>query len=118
MVIELDEDWEKELQRERISVVKCYATWCGPCKFYTPHFQRFSENVDVYNDVPIRYYQCNNDKITDFKIRYKVDRLPSTLFFIHGVLVTRIHGITRQSILEKVIDQVLEIPYHISKKDI
>ena len=117
MVTELQENWQEVLVGERIAVVKCWAGWCGPCKFYSPHFQRFSENVDVYNDTEIKYYQSNNDVLTDFKEKYEVDRLPATLFLIHGVLVAKIHGVTSQRIIEKTLDQVLEIPYHISKRN-
>jgi len=117
MVTELGKDWEKVLAGERIAVVKCWASWCGPCKFYAPHFQRFSENLDVYNDVPIKYYQSNNDVLTDFKEKYRVDRLPSTLFMVHGVFVAGIHGVTRQLVIEKTLDRVLATPYHISKRD-
>lgn len=115
MVTELKEDWDYTLQKERIAIVKCYANWCGPCKFYSTHFQRFSENIDVYNDTEIKYYQSNNDLLKDFKEKYKVDVLPTTLFFIHGVLVARLTGVTTQKILTKVIDQVLKIPYKITK---
>ena len=115
MVTELNDDWDDVLQKDRIAVVKCYGTWCGPCKFYSPHFQRFSENLDVYKDTEIRYYQSDNDRLKNFKHKFQVDRLPSTLFFIHGVLVTRISGVTTQRIMEKVIDQVLKIPYTITK---
>lgn len=116
MVTELSDNWKKVLESERIAVVKCWASWCGPCRFYAPHFQRFSENLDVYNEVPIKYYQSDNDKLLDLKEEYNVDRLPCTMFLIHGVLVAKIHGVTRQSIIEKTLQQVLQIPYHITKR--
>jgi len=118
MVTELGKDWDDVLQKDRISVIKCYGTWCGPCKFYSPHFQRFSDNLTVYNEVPIMYYQVDHDKLVDFREKFKVDRLPSTLFLIHGVLVVTLPGITSQRIVEKVLGQVLEIPYEIKKRRI
>lgn len=111
MVTELGENWDDVLSKERISIVKCYADWCGPCKFYAPHFQRFSENLSVYNDTEIKYYQSNNDNLKGLKARYKVDALPSTLILIHGILVYKIKGVTRQTVLENLIEKALEIPY-------
>lgn len=111
MVAELKSDWKKVLEGERISVVKCYANWCGPCKFYGPHFQRFSENLDVYNDIEIKYYQCNTDELRDLKEEYKIDILPSTLFLVHGVLVYKLTGISRQSVIESLLDRTLKTPY-------
>lgn len=116
MVTELKEDWKKVLEKERIAVVKCWASWCGPCKFFAPHFQRFSENLEVYNGVPIKYYQSNNDVLVDLKREYNIEILPSTLFLIHGVLVVKIHGVTRQTVIEQTLTRTLKIPYHITKR--
>lgn len=116
MVTELNEDWKKTLESERISVVKCYSSWCGPCKFYAPHFQKIAENLSVYNDVEIKYYQSNGDKLIDFKKTYGIDRFPTTLFLVYGVLVTAIQGVTRHKIVEKMLDKSLKIPYDIKKE--
>ena len=116
MVTELKDNWYEVLSKERIAVVKCYATWCGPCKFYGPHFQKFSENLPVYMGAEVGYYQANNDKLLDLKERYDIDRLPSTIFLIHGVLVRKMYGVTRQSVFENVLEQSLKIPYHIKRE--
>ena len=114
MVTELKNDtWEETLSKERIAVVKCYADWCGPCKFYAPHFQKFSENISVYNDTEIKYYQINNDKSLSFKREFKVTSLPSMLFFVHGVLVYKIEGVTREKVFKEILEKSLNVKFRV-----
>ena len=116
MVVELGEDWNDVISNERISVVKCYATWCGPCKFYSSHFKKFSENYEVYNDTEIKYYQANSDILKDLSEKYKVDRLPTTMILVHGALVYKIQGITRSSVFEEALDKALKIKFTVERK--
>ncbi len=116
MITELNKDWLNVLSKDRIAVVKCYGTWCGPCKFYSPHFQKFSDTFSVYNNEEIRYYQSDNDKLPDLGKKYMVDRLPSTLFLVHGILAYKIYGITRSKIFENILKHSLDIKYHIQKE--
>jgi thioredoxin 1 len=116
MVTELGKDWDAVLSQERIAVVKCYGTWCGPCKFFTPHFNRYSNNFKVYNDTEIKYYQSDNDKLPDLKAKYGVTVLPTTLFLVHGILVKKVQGITRQSVFEEMLSDTLNVKFHVRPK--
>lgn len=115
MVTELKSDWEDVLSKERIAVVKIYGDWCGPCKFFAPHFNRYSENIPVYMDTEIKYYQSNNDKNKTFSKMYEVDRLPSVIFLVYGVMVYKIQGVTRQFIFEDILKKSLEVKYKLAK---
>lgn len=115
MVTELGKNWEEIIPQERIAVVKCYGDWCGPCKFFAPHFQKYSDEFPVYMDTEIKYYQSNNDKNRTFAKEYVVDRLPITLFLVHGVLVYKIQGVTRQSVFEDILKKSLEVEFRVKK---
>jgi len=115
MITELGKNWNEILTQERIAVVKCYGDWCGPCKFFSPHFQKYTENFNVYNDVPIKYYQSNNDKNRTFAKEYVVDRLPSMVFLVHGVMVYKIQGVSRQSVFEEILQKSLEVKFNVQK---
>ena len=111
MIQNLTADYQEVLGKNRISVVKTYATWCGPCKLFKGHFSRWSENYKVYNDTEIRYYEVNSDEVPQFIREYKAKYLPSTLFFVYGVHVFTIKGITRSKVFEEILTKALEIKY-------
>jgi len=41
--------------------------------------------------------------------------LPSVLFFVYGVLVYKIQGITRSAIFEEILDKTLKVPFSIKE---
>lgn len=105
-----DKTW-KQIDNDRISVVKVSTTWCGPCKMLKPKFTRWSDNFSVYNDTKIKYYEVDGDKCPSFKQEFKIDRYPTTLFFVYGVLVFIQHGMGRESVHEDLLKKTLEIKY-------
>lgn len=113
MITEIGKNWKEILEKERIAVVKCYGDWCGPCKFFSPHFQKYTETFNVYNDVEIKYYQSNNDKNRLFAKEYVVEKLPSIVFLVHGVMVYKIEGVSRQSVFEEVLQKALDVKFRI-----
>lgn len=110
-----DDNFEDLLQKNRVSVVKVQADWCGPCKLLKPHFLRWTKNYYVYNDTRIKYYEINNDQNRKFTEKYKTTHLPSILFFVHGVHVFTIRGMTRVKVFEEVLKQTLEVKFDIKE---
>lgn len=108
-----DTNYEDLLQKNRVSVVKVHADWCGPCKLLKSHFLRWTDNFHVYNDTRIKYYEINNDKNQLFVKKYKVTHLPSILFFVHGVHVFTIRGMTRVKVFEETLKKTLEVKFEI-----
>lgn len=111
-----DENFEEILSKERISVVKVYATWCGPCKFLNTHFKKWSENYKNFKDVDICFHEVDNDKCSRFIEKYKTDSLPSIIFMVHGCPVFVIKGITRQTVFEEMLSKTLEVDFKVEKE--
>lgn len=111
----IDNDYKTELGKNRISVVKVHANWCGPCKLLKSHYNRWSDNYKVYNDTEIKYYELDNDKNKKFIEEYKVKHLPSMLFFVYGVHVFTIRGMTRAKIFEGILQKTLDIKFEIKE---
>lgn len=112
-----DKDFEEELGKHRISLVKVYASWCGPCKLVKSHFKKWSETYDVYNEVPVKYYEIENDKNRKFVEGYNVIALPSILFFVHGVHVFTLRGMTRAKVIEEMLQRTLDIKFEVKRND-
>ncbi len=111
MTEELNDETRKQLDDNRISVVKVSASWCLPCKMLKSRFKKWEKKFRVYNGKEIKYYEVDGDKCPKFKREFGIDRYPSTLFFIYGVLVFIQHGITSEKIHEKMIKKTLNIRY-------
>jgi len=110
-----DYTYEDELSKNRLSVVKVYATWCGPCKLLKPHFNKWSDNFGVYNDTDIKYYEINNDENKKFIKKYEISHLPSIMFFVYGVHVFTIKGMTRSSVFEKILGLSFGVDFEIKE---
>lgn len=116
MVKNLDnKTFNEVLTKDRLSVVKVFATWCGPCKFLTPHFEKWSEELTKMDGVNIAYYQADNDKCVDLVRRYKVHSLPTILIMVHGAVIYKLEGITRKSVLENLIVKALDVKVEYTK---
>lgn len=118
MVKELRDRTWKQIENDRIAVVKVSTTWCGPCKMLKPRFIRWSDTFQVYNDTKIKYYEIDGDKCPSFKKEYEIDRYPTTLFFVYGVLVFKQFGMTRESVHEELLKKTLEIKYQRNENEI
>jgi thioredoxin 1 len=104
-----DADYNDELSKERIAIVKVWAGWCGPCKFLDPHYRKWARDLNNINGVDIPYYSVDNDKNPKFLQQYRVKSLPSTLIMVHGAVVYKIEGVTRQSVVEDFIKKALRV---------
>lgn len=104
-----DKTFDEVLSKERIAVVKVWAGWCGPCKFLEPHFRKWSRNLSNVAGVDIPYFAVDNDKNRGFVQKYKTKSLPSILIMVHGMVIYKIEGVTRESVLEEYIRKALRV---------
>lgn len=58
-------------------IIDVYASWCGPCKVYSPIFertaQRYSGRVDFYK------VDVDDPDSEDFIMRYNINSVPTTV---------------------------------------
>ena len=80
-----------------ISLVKFWASWCGPCKRYAPTFDKFAEeNSDV------KCFSVDAETEQELCTEFNVSSIPVTLLFKDGELRK-----TKNGILTK--DQLIEL---------
>lgn len=80
-----------------ISLVKFWASWCGPCKRYAPTFDSFArENQDI------KCFSVDAETEQDLCSEFDVSSIPVTLLFKDGLLKQ-----TKNGILTK--DQLVEL---------
>jgi thioredoxin 1 len=75
-------------------LVDAYAPWCGPCHVMSPILERFAAaNPDVV------VYKMNIDESGNTTMQYRIDKIPSLLWFKDGKEVKRMVGVQSENIL-------------------
>jgi thioredoxin len=69
-------------------VVDVYAEWCGPCRALTPLLEKYAELYDQ----EVKFVKVNLDEEPDVADMYRVEAIPTLLFFQNGELRDRISG--------------------------
>lgn len=105
-MINLDEqNFQKEvLESEDLVLVDMYADWCPPCKVMLPLVEKIS---DSYKG-KIKVFKVNVDQAKEIALEYKVETIPTLIFFKKGQIVDKIIGaVPYQFLAEKVEQRII-----------
>lgn len=73
-------EFEALLASHRAVVVDFYATWCKPCKSYSPRFaQAAREARRRWPALPVAFVKVDIDRAPELKRRYGVQSVPTTV---------------------------------------
>lgn len=76
---------EKLVAEGHLVVVDFYATWCGPCKAYSPKFARIEREIRrQHPDAPIAFRSIDIDLHHDISRSAKVMSVPTTVAWKMG----------------------------------
>jgi thioredoxin 1 len=65
----------------KVVVVDFTASYCGPCKFITPIFEREAKSGKYPNMI---FRKCDVDEVEELQERYEVTQMPTFIFFENG----------------------------------
>lgn len=87
----------KELVKsDGLTVVDCFAEWCGPCKMLKPMLDRISKDYPGVNFVAV-----DIDENADFAAENKIRGVPTLLWYKGGSLVDTTVGVSPEKILRE-----------------
>ncbi|OCL06512.1 putative thioredoxin [Glonium stellatum] len=95
--------FEKALEENKLIVLDCFATWCGPCKAIAPQVVKYSE---TYKDVA--FFKLDVDKVPDVAQELKIRAMPTFLLFKDGEKVGEVVGANPKALEAAIKAQVPE----------
>lgn len=100
--IESEEEFQREvLNSGKLCVVDFFATWCEPCRMLAPVVESVSEAESV-KDI-VNFYKIDIDGNESLAMKYKVDVVPTLVFFKNGNAVKAEAGYRDKEELEEII---------------
>ncbi len=88
-IIITEKNFESEVLSSTIPVlVDFWATWCMPCMKLSPILSEIAEEFDG----KIKIGKVNVDEQLGLAIKFRVERIPTLLFFKNGELIKTTHG--------------------------
>jgi thioredoxin 1 len=81
-----DENFEKTLSLHNVLVVDFWATWCRPCKMFSPILEEISKE----NNIWIAKIDVDQNPVQSSK--YNIVSVPTTIVFENGKEVKKILG--------------------------
>ena len=101
-IIELSEtNFESFIAENRIALVDFWATWCGPCQFMLPIFDKLSKK---YSD-KVRFGRLNVDDDQSIAMKLEVYAIPTFIIFVNGNAVDRAVGAVGEKGLEALLQK-------------
>lgn len=102
-VIELtDANFRSAIDKAPLAFVDFYASWCGPCRLFSPLFEQVAtRHSDAF------FYKIDGDQHPDSRADLNIDNLPFIAVYRHGKLVDSI-STTVESTFEDFVTRMKE----------
>lgn len=84
-----------EIPKSGVAVVDFFANWCRPCKGIAPRFEELAKAFTT-----ITFLKVDVDESQDIAEVFKVNSLPTFLFFKNGQVVKKLEGADLQGLIE------------------
>ena len=89
------------INREQLTLVDFFATWCGPCKQMHPVLEQLKQDLGD----SIRIVKLDVDKNEQLANDYRIQSVPTLMLFKSGQVVWRQSGAMRLNDLKALVQK-------------
>ncbi len=102
-VIKSNDEFNKVINSNLVSVVDLYATWCGPCRMLAPIIDKVSEESNGRYTV----IKVDVDEFEEIAIKYGVNTIPTLLYIKNGELLEKSVGLRSEETILSTIEKYI-----------
>jgi thioredoxin 1 len=98
-----DATFDKMVEDEAVLVVDCWAPWCGPCRMVAPVIEELAKDFAG----KVTFAKLNVDQNQAISMRYRIQSIPTMLFFKNGKMVDQKLGAMPKAMLQPIVEKHL-----------
>ena len=96
--------YEQKINEDKLTVVKYFANWCGPCKMLSQILKEVKDNLGER----ISIIKIDVDKNQELATKYQVRGVPTMMLFKNGKQLWRQSGVlSKDDIIKTITDKSL-----------
>ena len=100
-----DSSFEQEVLKSQVPVlVDLWAPWCGPCRMLSPVIEKLGSEYQG----KVKVFKLNTDDNPNTAAAYRVQAIPTLLFFKGGELVEQTVGVQPEKEIRAKLDGLLK----------
>ncbi len=97
-----EKDFKEEVLKSKLPVaVDFYADWCGPCRMFSPIFEKVSSEYEGR----VKFMKLNVDSSPQISANYGVMSIPTLILFKEGKAEEIEVGFLPENRLKKMLDK-------------